>query len=421
MKKSFLMLAALGVSTLAFAQKEEIKTAQKALKAGDAATAISTLEGASSTVASTDPKTALTFYQTLADAYYAKAKSDEQGDFDAAIEAYNKLAETDKASGKPKLTEAIAEKMAMISVDLVNAAVKDNEAGNYAVSAGKLYKSYTLSPKDTIYLYYAASAAVSGTDYDAALKYYHILKDINYDGSETRYSARDKETGERVDMPQSQRDLMVKAGTYDEPKDEKTPSKRSEIIKNIALIYTQQGNDDLAMNAYVEARKNNPEDVSLILNHANLYFKLGDKETFKSLMNEAIELDPNNADLHYNIGVISMEQNDMEAARAAYQKAIDIDPNYINAYLNLSTAYVNEGNGLIEQMNSIRGSSAKEIAKYDALKEQKDGFFKKGSDVLEAALKVNVGNRDLMEQLKNIYGALGDFVNFKRLQEALEQ
>jgi hypothetical protein len=27
----------------------------------------------------------------------------------------------------------------------------------------------------------------------------------------------------------------------------------------------------------------------------------------------------------------------------------------------------------------------------------------------------------LMEQLKNIYGALGDFVNFKRLQEALEQ
>ncbi|MGA1386297.1 MAG: tetratricopeptide repeat protein, partial [Flavobacteriaceae bacterium] len=117
----------------------------------------------------------------------------------------------------------------------------------------------------------------------------------------------------------------------------------------------------------------------------------------------------------------SMEQNDMEAARAAYQKAIDIDPNYINAYLNLSTAYVNEGNGLIEQMNSIRGSSAKEIAKYDALKEQKDGFFKKGADVLEAALKVNVGNRDLMEQLKNIYGALGDFVNFKRLQEALEQ
>ena len=156
------------------------------------------------------------------------------------------------------------------------------------------------------------------------------------------------------------------------------------------------------MNAYVEARQNNPEDVSLILNHANLYFKLGDKETFKSLMNEAIELDPNNADLHYNIGVISMEQNDLDAARAAYQKAIDIDPAYINAYLNLSTAFVNEGNGLIEQMNSIRGSSAKEIAKYDALKEQKDGFFQKGADVLEAALKVNAYNRDLKEQLDNI-------------------
>jgi len=117
MKKSFLMLAALGLSTLAFAQKEEIKTAQKALKSGDAATAISALEGASGTVSATDPKTALTYYRTLADAYYAKAKADDQGDFDAAVAAYNKLDETDKASGKPKLTEVIAEKMAMISVD----------------------------------------------------------------------------------------------------------------------------------------------------------------------------------------------------------------------------------------------------------------------------------------------------------------
>ena len=62
-----------------------------------------------------------------------------------------------------------------------------------------------------------------------------MLKDINYDGSEEKFSARNIETGEREEMPKSQRDLMVKSGAYDEAKDERTPSKYNEIIKNIAL------------------------------------------------------------------------------------------------------------------------------------------------------------------------------------------
>lgn len=410
MKQKLLLVVAIFASAISFAQKDELKAAKKALKSNDAQGVIDALKPVAGTIDSAEDKYRTTYYEYLGDAYTILAKAGDDSQYDHAIEAYNHVK-----------SDEVAQKLKGISNDLVNAAVADNQASNFLDAATKLYKSYSISPNDTIFLYYAASSAVSGKDYQLALKYYNELKDINYDGSEMKYTAVDVATGERVAMDKAQRDIMVKAGTHKEPKDEKTETKRSEIIKNIALIYTQEGNDEKAMEAYVDARKANPNDVSLILNQANLYFKQGDKDKFKSLMNEAISVDPQNPDLHYNIGVISMEQNDYEGARAAYSKSIEIDPSYINAHLNLSTSYINEGNLLVEEMNAIRGNSAKDIAKYDALKAQKEGLFKKGAEALEAAVEANPGNKELLEQLKNIYGALSDFVNYKRIQDLLDQ
>jgi tetratricopeptide (TPR) repeat protein len=306
-----------------------------------------------------------------------------------------------------------------MSADLVNAAVEDNKNENFTAGAQKLYKSYKLSPKDTMYLYYAASSAVNGRDYEMALKYYNELKDLNFDGSTTEYKATNLETGEVENLGnKTQRDLMVKSGAYTNPVDEKTESKKAEVVRNIALIYTQLGKNEEALAAYKDARADNPDDVNLVLNEANLYYQMGDKDTFKTLMNEAANMAPDNPDLHYNIGVINMEQGNMEAAREAYKKAIEINPGYVNAQLNLSTTYVNEGNSLIDEMNTL-GTSRADIAKYDELKKKKDELFQEGATVLEAALKTNPDNQGILSQLKNIYGALGDNENFMRIKKLL--
>jgi tetratricopeptide (TPR) repeat protein len=278
--------------------------------------------------------------------------------------------------------------------------------------------SYTLSPRDTSYLYYAAGSAVNGGHYEMALDYYNELQDVGYDGGGVVYKATNAATGEVEEMDKFQRDLMIKSGGYTDAIDEKTPSKIAEIVKNTALIYTQLGQDEKALEAYQAARKNDPEDVNLILNEANLYFNQGNKDKFKELMAEAIALAPDNADLHYNVGVISMEQNNYEDARKSYKKAIEIDPSYTNAYLNLSTTYVNEGNELIDDMNSL-GNSRADIAKYDELKKKKDSFFRQGADVLEEALKNNPKSENIMIQLKNIYGAMGDNENFLKMKKML--
>ncbi|MEA1787006.1 tetratricopeptide repeat protein [Arenibacter sp. GZD96] len=419
MKTKILIMAAMSFTIAGFSQKDEIKTAEKALKSGDAKAATTALESASSAVASADAKVQAQYYFVKGKAYADLAKKDnDDASFNAAITAFNKVVDIEEKEGKQKYTSESNQYLSSIAVDLVNAAVADNSAKKYKEAADKLYTSYKLSPKDTTYLYFAAGSAVTGGLYEDALKYYNELKALGYDGSSVVYKATNVETGETEEMNKTQRDLMVKSGTYKDPIDEKAPSKKAEIVKNIALIYSQLGQDDKAMGAFKEARANDPKDVNLILSEANLYFKLGDKEQFKALMAEATEVEPDNPDLHYNIGVINMEQNNIEEARASYKKALEINPNYTNAQLNLSTTYVNEGNGLIDEMNSL-GNSRADIARYDELKEKKDALFLEGANILEEALKGNPENQGILTQLKNIYGAMGDNDNFMRVKKLL--
>lgn len=418
MKTKIFILAAMSFTMVGFAQKNEIKAAEKALKGGDSAGAKTSLEAASGVISGADEKVQAHYYYLKGKIYADLAKKGDDSAFETAISAYQKADEVETNSGKAKYGKMIEQELAALAGEMVNSAVEDNKDKKFKEAGEKLYMSYKLSPRDTVYLYYAASSAVNGGHYEQALTYYNELKEVGYDGGGIEYKATNVATGEEEVMDKVQRDLMVKSGTYKDPVDDKAPSKKAEIVKNVALIYTQLGQDDKALNAYKEARANNPKDVNLILNEANLHYKLGDKEKFKALMAEAATVAPDNPDLHYNIGVINMEQGNLEEARAAYRKALEINPGYTNAQLNLSTTYVNEGNGLIDEMNGL-GNSRADIARYDELKKQKDDLFQEGANVLEEALKTNPDNQGILTQLKNIYGAMGDNENFMRLKKLL--
>ena len=418
MKTRVLILAAMSFTVIGFSQKSEIKSAEKALKGGDASAAKAAIESATALIGDADGKLKGYYHFVRGKIYTDLAKKGEASAFDQAIKSYNDVITVEESTGKAKYTEMARTNLSAISGELVNSAIADTKEKKFKEASDKLYLGYTLSKKDTVYLYYAASYAVQGNVYEDALKYYTELKDLGYDGGVVKYSAVNVETGEVEEMEKFQRDLMIKSGTYKDPKDEKTPSKKAEIIKNIALVYTQTGQNDKAIEAFKEARKSSPNDVNIILSEANLHFKLGDKEKFKELMAEAAEVAPDNPDLHYNIGVINMEQGNLMEARESYKKALAINPGYVNAQLNLSTTYVNEGNGLIDEMNSL-GNSRKDIARYDEIKKQKDDLFKEGAVVLEDALKLNPDNQGILSQLKNIYGALGDNENFLRVKKLI--
>ena len=349
----------------------------------------------------------------------AKKNTNVIGSLQAAGQAFTKVRQLE--GGKGKYTSQLKE----LSNDVINIAAKQADQNykskNYKNAAIAFEQVYRLSPQDTVFLYNAAVVCVEGKDYDKAVKLYTELKDLGYDGSETLYIATNKQTKkEETFGDKNQRDLMVKANTHEKPRTEKTPSKRADIVKNIAFIYVEQHKTEDAIKAFEDAKKAYPKDANIILAEANVYLQLDNKEKFKQLMQEAAQLDPNNADLHYNIGVINMQQGNILEARKGFEQALKIKPNYADAALNISTTYINEGNGLIEQMNKL-GNSKADIAKFEALRDQKDGLFKKGAEVLENYTKANGNVENILEQLKNIYGALGDSANFQRVKKLLGQ
>src|SRR6218665_3112045 len=309
MKSKYVILAsALLISMASFAQKDQIKSAEKALKGGDAQGAITILNDAENMVANAKDVEQAQFYFVKGNAYLelADKKVEESKNLTAAAENYKKLIEIEKTSGKQKYSTQAATSISNIKGKLINSAIADTQSNKNVEGAKKLYDAYALDRNDTINLYYAASTAVNAQDFDLALPMYEELKKVNYSGKGTLYLASNKASGNEDNFANAkERDMAVKLGTHEKPKTEAIPSKRGEIYKNLALILVQKGRTEEAKKAIADARKANPEDTSLILTEANLYLETKDFDMYKTLVGEALEKDPNNADLVFNLGVIS--------------------------------------------------------------------------------------------------------------------
>jgi tetratricopeptide (TPR) repeat protein len=409
MKSKYVILAsALLISVATFAQKDQIKSAEKALKGGDAQGAITILNDAENMVANAKDSEQAQFYFVKGNAYLELAdKSVETGkNLSLAAESYKKLIDLEKASGKQKYSTQAATSITQIKGKLINAAIADTQSNKQAEGAKKLYDAYLLDKKDTINLYYAASTYVNAQDYDAALNAYDELKKINYSGKGTSYLALSKVSGNEDSFnTANERDMAVKLGTHEKPKTEAIPSKRGEIYKNIALILVQKGRVEDAKKAIADARKSNPDDSSLILTEANLYLETKDFETYKKLVNEALQKDPNNKELIFNLGVISANANNAADAEKYYLKVIEIDPNYANAYLNLAALKLEAEKPIIDEMNKL-GTSDKDMKRYDVLKAKREGVFKAVIPYLKKANELDPKNEDVKKTLLGVYSAL---------------
>jgi tetratricopeptide (TPR) repeat protein len=409
MKSKYVILAsALLISVIAFAQKDQIKAAEKALKGGNPQEALTILNGAASASASAPDTEKAQYFFVKGNAHLelANKKVEEGKNLTSAAKSYQDLLAVEKASGKDKYSSQATASIIDIKIKLLNSAIADTKADKDIEGAQKLYDAYLLDKKDTINLYYAASTYVNGKDYATALKLYSELKALNYSGKGTSYLATNKLTSqEDLFTTAKERDLAVKLGTHEKPKTEAIPSKRGEIYKNIALILVQDGKIEEAKKAVADARKANPEDSSLLLTEANLYLETKDYDTYKKLVAEALEKNPNDADLVFNLGVLSANAKNPAEAEKYYKRVMEIDPKYVNAYINLAALKLEDEKVIIDEMNKL-GTSTKDMKRYEVLKTQREDLFKSTIPYLEKAVELDPTNIDVAKTLLNVYSAL---------------
>lgn len=396
MKKQIVALSLGLLSVGSFAQKKELKTAEKALKNNDFSGAITAIKAAEGLIANADAKYKSMFYFLKGQAFAGKK------DYITAATAFNQLMDFEKKTGKNRygskaspIVNKMLQKVSNKAIDLYNN--KD-----YKAAAENFYLTYKLSPRDTSFAFNAAISASQAKDYDKALKYYEELQRIGYTGIETQYLATNKATGKVENMGSKQQsDLMVKTGQYIKPEVKTTIPKTGTIVKNIALILKEQGKTDEAIAAMKEARKANPKDVNLILSEAQLYVEMKKMDKFGKLMQEAVALDPTNPDLYYNLGVVNANQGRMEEAKKYYKKAIELKPDYANAYMNLAVATLDRDKYIVEEMNK----NLSNFKKYDELAAEQKQVYREALPHLEKADELN-RSTETVKTLMSIYEVL---------------
>tara|TARA_B100000989_G_scaffold6465_1_gene4479 strand:+ start:571 stop:1800 length:1230 start_codon:yes stop_codon:yes gene_type:complete len=401
------------------AQKKELRLIQKLLdnadeKVSNVKEAINLLESNSQLLSSSEPKYKSHYYFLLG------LSNQKLNNFNKAVESFNNSINIEKNSNLNKYTTLINQNEISLTNDMINFAVSLNNEEKYEDASKILYLAYLLDKENNIdYLFYAASSAVNGLDYDNALEYYLKLKSIGYEGITTKYFVTEIATGQEIEVDVTTYDLYKKSKEYTNLREEITKSRLPEIVKNISLIYISKGQNLLAMQAINDAREISPKDINLILTEADLYIKLGDELKFAELMQEAIEQDPNNAILYYNLGVVNANQGKRSVAIDYYRKSIEIDPLYEASYLNIASSILDGESSIVEEMNSL-GTSSADNRKYDELKVKREQLFVEAIPYLEKLVSINPKNIDAITTLKNIYGTIGDSVNFKKYKDLLE-
>ena len=423
MKKKLLVLSALFIGMTVFGQKNDLKTAEKAIKSNDFATAMQAIDQAESLIASADQKTKAKFYYLKGKALYQNGST--KAELGKVGAAFNKLIDFEKETNSSKYTSEIGELLNKLVADVANRASNSYDIAaesklpeDFAKSAKEFHQVYLLSPRDTSYLDNAALLYNLGNDYNTSKKLYEELLAIGYTGISTLYIATNKVDGTEVTYNDKKTmDLQVKLGIAENPREEKKESRREVIFKNLAQNYVALEDSEKALEIITLGRSEFPNSYALLIDEANIYYHSGDNAKFKEKLEEAINLNPTEPSLYYNVGVMNMDQNNIDEAINNFNKAIELKPDYGDAYNNIGAAIITKAATIIEEMNKNLAN----FEKYDKLQAQQMEVYKEAVPYYEKAYEFNGSSIAVIQTLMGLYENLEMTDKFEELKAVYDK
>jgi tetratricopeptide (TPR) repeat protein len=411
MKKYIILSATLLFAVNTFAQKDEIKAIKKILdktnaKEDDYKQAKILIDQTTPYIGNATPAEQAEFYFYKGSFELRQAEVGGNPElFASAVQSLNKLKAVEANEKKKPFTDKI-DKELLPGISKLSQKAMDYSKNKKYREATSIFKSLYDLNKDPLMLYYAASTSLSVPDYNTALEYYQELLDMNFTGEFEYYTALNKKENIRETFStKALMDEAVKLGAYTDPKKEMETSKKPEILKNMVLIYLNVNQKARAQKLLDDARKENPDDLQLLLVEANFHLQNEDMAKFEAVMNQAIQKDPTNPELYYNLGVTSSEAGNVDIAKQYYQKALQLNPEHVNANINYGALIVQGDQAVIDKMNAL-GYSKEDQKKYEQYKVEREQLLKSAIPYFEKALSVEPDNQYAIANLVGIYGAL---------------
>ncbi len=415
-KLAFLLITLFSISI--YAQKAELKSAQKLYKKGNLVEALKEVNAACQLKDQADDKTKAKIMYTKAE-ILAKLGSKDFSNYEKAIAVINKLQDFEKKTGKERYSDDAKKLARQIEAELGTMAPKLYEKKEYEKAAKAFELIYKLNGNKDLQ-YYAAVAYLQAKDWDKALPLLQDLYKTGYTGQKTVYTAVNKSTGKEEQFADKKAaKLMIVAGTHKDLKETQTKNLQSDIITNILYVLGQKGDEEAAIKFIEDAEKVDPNNLDIIIGKANYYLKKQDSKKFAEAMQKAVNLEPNNKIFNFNLATAYYQMGKYDEAKKYYEKTVELDPGYVDAYKGLAYIVLVPEKEITEQMNKDEVLMNDRL--YNKYRQQQLDLYKKALPYFEKAREKAPEDQEVLSALNKIYRDLGYKDKAKEVKAKLDE
>lgn len=291
--KKLVLSAALLLSVATFAQKEELKTlkkiyAKETISVKDLEAYKTASDALNTLAAEESDKVYAKFYMVMYPTIELASKGDKATMQDQMklynpefIKQYgaviNETIDFETKSGKNIYSEELIQEKAEFKKGLSALAMNFNNTSKFKEASALFYSLYTFDPKEEgKSLKNASILAVQSEDYKLAQKMYEEYASSDYLNNGFTYYAISIANGKEEEFnSKTERSQFIKLGSHEKPRDVKNATKKFEILKLLALIYSQNNELEKAKLTYTEARKLAPNDEELKKGEFQIYYNAG--------------------------------------------------------------------------------------------------------------------------------------------------
>lgn len=354
--KKFVLSATLLLSVATFAQKEELKTlkkiyAKETISVKDLEAYKTASDALNTLAAEESDKVYAKFYAVMYPTVELASKGDKATMQDQMklynpefIKQYgaviNETIDFETKSGKKIYTDDLIKEKDEFKKGLSALAMNFNNTSKFKEASALFYSLYTFDPKEEgKSLKNASILAVQSEDYKLAQKMYEEYTSSDYLNNGFTYYAISKANGKEEEFnSKTERSQFIKLGSHEKPRDVKNASKKFEILKLLALIYSQNNELEKAKLTYTEARKLAPNDEELKKGEFQIYYNAGyallvDEENIVNAINSSRD----NAKIYDEL--VKKRKDMFAKALPDFEKAYSIDSTNENLKSILKMTY----------------------------------------------------------------------------------
>ncbi|KQC34012.1 hypothetical protein AAU57_12230 [Nonlabens sp. YIK11] len=329
----------LAISSIAFAQKKEIRKIEKALEKGDYQEVSSVFSEIDENEVEDKYQADYTFYKAVTMIGNPGNPKASGGELTESISTIDRAKELGYGNDEYISIYKQAAKAAIFAE-----AQKLLKKGDQKGALGNVVFLTKLNPEDQSMRLNAADLAYRIGDFEVAKTNYEKLMSEDYTGIEKTFIATNVDTNEEEVFPNKQAaDFAVISQKFKDSKVELSKSKLGTLVTNLAWMYKNDGELEKAKTLFSDAQAKYPNDESLKLASADIYLLLGMNDEYEKAISK---LNNNITDpkVFENLGIAAGEKENWDQAIDYYKKSIELNPDNYVVQNNIAVAYIQKGN-----------------------------------------------------------------------------